>query len=123
MAPLDSINQAAGRCNRHGTSKGEIIVVSLKDERRAYASFIYDPVLLDITRRILSNKEFIEEKEFLQTIDEYYVQVQAKKSNDISRGILEAVYKMKYESVDDSTCIADFKLIKEDYPKSVFLLS
>jgi len=122
LAPLDSINQAAGRCNRHGTSKGEIIVVSLKDERRAYASFIYDPVLLDITRRILSNKEFIEEKEFLQTIDEYYVQVQAKKSNDISRGILEAVYKMKYESVDDSTCIADFKLIKEDYPKiSVFI--
>ena len=61
-------------------------------------------------------------KEFLQTIDEYYVQVQAKKSNDISRGILEAVYKMKYESVDDSTCIADFKLIKEDYPKiSVFI--
>lgn len=122
LAPLDSINQAAGRCNRHGTSKGEIIVVSLKDERRAYASYIYDPVLLDITRRILSNKEFIEEKEFLQTIDEYYVQVQAKKSNDISRGILEAVYKMKYESVDDSTCIADFKLIKEDYPKiSVFI--
>jgi CRISPR-associated endonuclease/helicase Cas3 len=117
LAPLDSINQAAGRCNRNGMGKGEVIVVSLKDERRAYASYIYDSVLLDITRGILSDREFIEEKEFLRIIEEYYAQVQSIKSSDVSRELLAAVYKMKYESVDGSTCIADFKLIEEDYPK------
>lgn len=117
LAPLDSINQAAGRCNRNWTSKGEVIVVSLRDEKRLYASYIYDSVLLDITRGILSDRETIEEKEFLRIIEEYYAQVQARKSSDVSRELLTAVYKMKYESVDGSTCIADFKLIEEDYSK------
>jgi len=117
LAPLDSINQAAGRCNRNGMGKGHVIVVSLKDERRTYASYIYDSVLLDITKRILSDKEHIEEKEFLKIIEKYYAEVQVKKSTDISRELLSAVHKMKYESVDGSTCIADFKLIEQDYPK------
>ncbi|MBM7582844.1 CRISPR-associated endonuclease/helicase Cas3 [Caldicoprobacter guelmensis] len=117
LAPLDSINQAAGRCNRNGMRKGEVIVVSLKDERRSYASYVYDSVLLDITRKILQGRDFVAERDFLNIIEEYYVQVQAKKSNDLSRELLEAVYKMKYESVDGTRCIADFKLIEEDYPK------
>src|SRR5690606_37908485 len=29
LAPLDSIHQAAGRCNRHGQRKGEVHVISL----------------------------------------------------------------------------------------------
>lgn len=117
LAPLDSINQAAGRCNRNGMGKGHVIVVSLKDERRTYASYIYDSVLLDITKRLLNKRDFIEEKEFLGIIEEYYAEVQAKKSSDISRELLTAVYKMKYESVDGSTCISDFQLIEQDYPK------
>ncbi|MCM8901265.1 CRISPR-associated helicase Cas3' [Caldicoprobacter algeriensis] len=117
LAPLDSINQAAGRCNRNGMRKGEVIVVSLKDERRSYASYVYDSVLLDITRKILQGRDLVAERDFLNIIEEYYVQVQAKKSNDLSRELLEAVYKMKYESVDGTRCIADFKLIEEDYPK------
>lgn len=117
LAPLDSINQAAGRCNRNWSKKGEVIVVSLKDEKRLYSSYIYDSVLLDITRRILARNEFIEEKDFLKMIEEYYEEVQSKKSTDKSRELLNAVYKMKYDSVDGTTCIADFKLIDEDYPK------
>jgi CRISPR-associated endonuclease/helicase Cas3 len=117
LAPLDSINQAAGRCNRNGMRKGEVIVVSLKGEKRTYASYVYDSVLLDITKKILQVRDFVSEKGFLNIIEEYYIQVQTKKSNDLSRELLEAVYRMKYESVDGTRCIKDFKLIEEDYPK------
>lgn len=117
LAPLDSINQAAGRCNRNWTDKGDVIVVSLKDEKRRYSSYIYDSVLLDITRKILENRVEIEEKEFLKIIEDYYREVQGRKSSDKSRELLQAVYKMKYESSDDTVGIADFKLIEEDYPR------
>lgn len=117
LAPLDSINQAAGRCNRNWSGKGEVIVVSLKDERRLYSSYIYDSVLLDITRKILERYKVIEEKEFLKIIEDYYGEVQQRKSSDKSRELLEAVYKMKYDSTDETAGIADFKLIEEDYPR------
>lgn len=117
LAPLDSINQSAGRCNRNWGKKGEVIVVSLKDEKRLYSSYIYDGVLLDMTRRILQKKDVIEEKDFLELIESYYSQMQDKKSSDRSRELLCAVYSMKYTSVDETPCISDFKLIDEDYPK------
>jgi CRISPR-associated endonuclease/helicase Cas3 len=117
LAPLDSINQSAGRCNRNWGKKGEVIVVSLKDEKRLYSSYIYDDVLLDMTRRILQKKEIIEEKDFLELIESYYREMQDKKSSDRSRELLSAVYSMKYTSVDETPCISDFKLIDEDYPK------
>lgn len=120
IAPLDSINQAAGRCNRNwgrDNNKGEIIVVSLKDDKRLYSDYIYDQVLTDITRKILQQKDEIHENEFLDIINIYYQKMQQKKSDDISRELIEAVYKLKYDSVDDAACIGDFKLISQDYPK------
>ncbi len=73
IAPLDSINQAAGRCNRNGKQKGKVYIVSLSDDRgRLYSSYIYDPVLIDITRKILSNRTEIKESELLRLNDEYY---------------------------------------------------
>lgn len=117
LAPLDSINQSAGRCNRNWGKKGEVVVVSLKDEKRLYSSYIYDDVLLDMTRRILQKNEIIEEKDFLDMIESYYSEMQDKKSSDRSRELLSAVYSMKYTSVDETPCISDFKLIDEDYPK------
>lgn len=120
IAPLDSINQAAGRCNRNWdgkSDKGEIIVLSLKDDKRLYSDYIYDRVLIDITRKILKQKDEIHENEFLDIINTYYRGMQEKKSEDTSQELLEAVYKLKYDSVDETTCIRDFKLISQDYPK------
>ncbi|MGC9064957.1 MAG: CRISPR-associated helicase Cas3', partial [bacterium] len=84
MAPLDSVIQAVGRCNRNWGEKGKTIVVYLKDDKRSYASYIYDPLLLDITVRILSQRETVEEREFLDIVNSYYLEVQKKKSTDIS---------------------------------------
>lgn len=118
MAPLDSINQASGRCNRNGLSKGETYIVKLASENgRAYASYIYDAVLLDITGKILSTKAEIEEGEFLDLIDHYYKETKEKKTQDVSRNLLEAITKLRYDSEDGTISISDFKLIEEDYQK------
>jgi len=119
FAPLDSINQSAGRCNRNGKYKGEVYIVSLEDDKgRLYSSYIYDSVLIDITRKILTNKKELKESEFLSLIDEYYTETEKKKSQDPSSEIIEAIEKLRYECEDDLRSIAGFKLIKEDYRKT-----
>ena len=119
IAPLDSINQASGRCNRNGQREGTVYVVSLKDENgRKYASFIYDPVLLDITKNILKDHTEIRERQFLELINKYYQDTKAKKTQAISRQMLEAILKLRYDSTDkDKISISDFRLIEENYTK------
>lgn len=118
IAPLDSINQAAGRCNRNGKQRGEVYIVSLKDDRgRRYSSYIYDPVLIDITRKVLSGRKEIKESDLLSLTNEYYSETEKKKSQDISRELVEAITKLRYDSGDDRTSISDFQLIENDYPK------
>jgi len=117
LAPLDSINQAAGRCNRNGKNQGEVIVVSLTDDKRRYSSYIYDDVLLDITGKMLEKNDCIREKDFLNIIDNYYKTMQEKMASDKSRQLLSAVYKLKYDSTDETIGINDFKLIDYTYPK------
>jgi len=119
IAPLDSINQASGRCNRNDQREGTVYVVSLKDENgRKYASFIYDPVLLDITKNILKDHTEIRERQFLEFINKYYQDTKAKKTQAISRQMLEAILKLRYDSTDkDKISISDFRLIEENYTK------
>jgi len=117
LAPLDSINQAAGRCNRNGLCTGKVLVVSLQDEnKKKFASYIYDSVLLDITKKILAKYKIVQEKEFINLIEEYYHEVSVKKSSDEAKALLDAIARLRYDGEDD-TSIADFKLIEEDYYK------
>lgn len=119
MAPLDSVIQAIGRCNRNWRKgqKGICNLVELKDDRRTYASYIYDYLLLNITQNILSKKRTIMEKDFLDIINLYYEDVNKKKSDDKSREFIDAIYSLKYTSDDGSTSIENFKLIEEEYMK------
>ncbi|NPV83198.1 MAG: CRISPR-associated helicase Cas3' [Candidatus Aminicenantes bacterium] len=120
FAPFDSIIQAAGRCNRNNNLKGEVYVASLKDSNnKLYSSYIYDPVLIEITRKILNNYDEIKEKDLLQLTQQYYQEVNRKKSQDISSAILNSIKELKYDSCDDKDklSISDFKLIEEDFPK------
>jgi CRISPR-associated endonuclease/helicase Cas3 len=121
FAPLDSINQSAGRCNRNGErSIGEIRVVNLKNEKNeefVFAKKIYGLVLRDTTEKLLKNLSELSEEELLELIDKYYEMVWDKKSQGESKELLESVKQLKYED------LTKFKLIEEEpYKHQVFVV-
>jgi CRISPR-associated endonuclease/helicase Cas3 len=84
FAPLDSLIQIAGRCNRNGNHpRGLVEVVSLVDDEssRCYANQIYkDGVLLQETRRILEGRETVDEEEIYALNRQYFDLLRDKKN-------------------------------------------
>lgn len=69
FAPLDSINQIAGRCNRHYLKdKGKVFIYKIIDEnsskRKTFYSCIYGEVHTKKTEEVLNNQELTEDKIF-----------------------------------------------------------
>jgi CRISPR-associated endonuclease/helicase Cas3 len=122
IAPFDCIVQSAGRCNRNAqNNKGVVKVFKLINEKRkTFANRIYDPVLIDITEKILSQKDIFQELEIAEYLREYFNLIAERMSQTGSEEILEAVTKLRYDRYDgeeDKISVSDFKLIEEDYPK------
>jgi len=114
FAPMDSINQVAGRCNRNNKGKAGVVrIFRIKHKKgRLFASFIYGEdgaVGLSKTRDILNEKPVLSEKEFLETIDSYYQQLKENLSNQKSEEILTTISEMKFSE------IGEFSLIEEGY--------
>ncbi len=116
FAPLDSINQVAGRCNRNfRNKKGLVKIFTLKqeEEKREYCKYIYDSFIISKTKEAfeeMGNNE-VEEKDFLSLNNFYFDKVSKGKSDDKSTEILEEVKKLNFEE------ISKFKLIEEDFRK------
>jgi CRISPR-associated endonuclease/helicase Cas3 len=119
FAPLDSINQSAGRCNRHGFRElGEVRVVKLVDDNvKEYSKRIYDPVLLDATEKFLT--EELTERELLDVIDDYFETLWREKiSHDKSKELLDALKSVKHDVLYEN-----FKLIEDQpYKRDVFVV-
>jgi len=76
LAPLDSIIQSAGRCNRHGGNRNGIVNLwELTDGTQKLWQRVYDPFLIDATRRVLSGLVTVEEKDFLEIGKRYFKEV------------------------------------------------
>jgi CRISPR-associated endonuclease/helicase Cas3 len=117
FAPLDSINQSAGRCNRHGFRElGEVRVIKLVDDNgREYSRRIYDIVLLSATEKFLTKE--LTERELLDVIDEYFETLWTKISHDKSDELLEALDRVEHDSLYEN-----FKLIEDQpYKEDVFV--
>ena len=113
LAPLDSIFQACGRCNRHNNKKQKSKVVMfelINEKQKAYWSYIYDKPSISATRDILSTKT-IPEKEFDQISQNYYQRINDYLDNHISEALLKSIGKLDYNILDDP--INGFCLIKE----------
>lgn len=121
LAPLDSINQASGRCNRNAGAKGSVHVVKLINEKhRPFCNSIYDKILLEQTEHILQKYPKIEENQFRDLLIKYYKRIRRRISEDKSVEISNAIKKMVYQS-DSETAVDDFKLIKTYEKLNVFV--
>ena len=83
FAPLDSLVQIAGRCNRNGDqSEGTIEIVSLIDDEssRPFASMIYDQILLQETSEVLRGYDSIQEDRVYALTCRYFDLLRNKKN-------------------------------------------
>jgi len=124
FAPLDSIIQTAGRCNRHNEKeKGEVVIIVLEDkERNKFHSYIYDSVLTSITNELLKDLFFLDSSKVLdeqaftlKAINEYFLKVKERGSEQPSREFLEKVERLLFNK------LRDFQLIKNQVTLPIFV--
>ena len=115
MAPLDSIVQTAGRCNRSSErGKGSVVVVNLRDSKgKLFYSYIYNSVLINATYDVINNNYLTEEKEFnLSSVPKYYKYLLERGSQDKSSELINYIRKLNFSDIKH-----EFKLINNGYEK------
>lgn len=126
FAPLDSINQVAGRCNRNfGENKGlvKVFILTEKENGLEYYKHIYESFIISNTQKIFEDlktsgyiSSFITEQKFLELSNSYFDKVKSGMSDDDSNKILSNVRELKFKE------LSEFKLIQEEpYKVDVFV--
>ena len=103
FAPLDSIFQSCGRCNRN-QQRGISTVYLFRlynANLQSYAHFIYDEVLLSATEGIFLDKEVVSESSFLSLADEYYKEIKRRKSSTESEEIFYNLKRLNFSQAFD----------------------
>jgi CRISPR-associated endonuclease/helicase Cas3 len=119
MAPLDSIVQTAGRCNRSNEKgKGLVEVVNLKDDKgKNFYSYIYNSVLINATADVIDENYSIEECEFNSSaVPNYYKFVFERGSQDKSLDLIAYLEKLEFSCIK-----SEFKLISNYEKIDVFV--
>ncbi len=124
-APLDKMVQTAGRTNRNNEINGlsNVFVLDLVNEdhnNRSYSSYVYNRILLNITKELLKERDSIDEKNLRENlIPEYFSKViksiaqgieKDKSGNE--RNLIKEINFMEFKKVEE-----DFKLIENNLPE------
>ncbi|URZ15124.1 CRISPR-associated helicase/endonuclease Cas3 [Clostridium felsineum] len=113
IAPISSIIQSAGRCNRNGKKKiGNVYIYAMVDDSGSYYSKrVYGKTLINISMELLKDEKIIEEKEYFELVAKYFNEVDKYKNQDVSFEFEKSIIKMHFSEEDYS--IDKFSLIKE----------
>ncbi len=116
LAPLDAIIQAAGRCNRGGEhGQGRVEVVRLVNEQgRAFGSFVYDPILIEVSSRLLEGHQEIAEGAFLALGEQYFQRMWSATAS--AEEYLEALNQLDFDT------LGNVRLIKHAGPTQTYFV-
>lgn len=124
-APLDSIFQVCGRCNRNGEKGiGIVEIVHLSSENnKSFSSQVYDDRLLECTAFSLNNSVRISEDQFYDYGTRYFESVHSQLG--YSKKVLEAFanYSHKYQDEGNEIMVDIKKLLRGDEWQEQFIVS
>lgn len=106
LAPIDSIIQSAGRCNRNNEETGIVKVTKMvKEDGSLYGRYVYGNMLLRIASDLLEDKT-LQESDFLDLIEKYFLEAyKMKNTEDKSEELIEAIQKLDFEIIKSFSII------------------
>ncbi|MDM8557485.1 CRISPR-associated helicase Cas3' [Candidatus Parabeggiatoa sp. HSG14] len=125
LAPLDSVIQSSGRCNRNNDGVvGEVHLWQLYDtredfsvnERKPLYQGVYDRLLIQATETVFGKQDLWQESDFLTLSQQYFTECwEREEQSDVDKWLKEG----DFEAVEQH-----FELISQKYPKkSLFVVA
>jgi CRISPR-associated endonuclease/helicase Cas3 len=117
FAPLSSINQAAGRCNRNFT-KGVSTVFLFRSGKEN----IYDPTQLAVTESTLNKfEDVIYENEFYKMNELFFSEIKKRiqDNSDASERLINSILALQFQDVGSNP---NYRLIVNQYPENNFYI-
>lgn len=126
LAPLDSINQSAGRANREYREEylGDVYIFDIVNHKDvSFSTYIYDGLLIDKTKEVLEkyyNEEHIIYEEKYQNLNKDYFSLVNENMSEIdSKNLIGYIQNLKFKDIKEGKNA--FRLIEASDKVSVFI--